>query len=497
MGSRTGGVAGAGESYTPPGPAGVAESHSAVVLFMADHAYKIKKPVDFGFLNFTTTDAREAACRREVALNRRLAPDVYLDVARVLDGDGGTCDWVVVMWRMPASRRLSTLIEQQVDVRDDLKQLARMLASFHSTARRGPEIDAAGSPSALRKRWIDNFAGAADYVDDVLDRELFTETTTLALRYVDGRARLLDERTRGGHVVDGHGDLQAEDIFCLDDGPRVLDCLEFDDALRYVDGLDDVAFLAMDLERLGAPQAADQFLHWYREFSGGQVPASLMHHYIAYRAFVRAKVACLRHSQGVSKAASEARHLARIALAHLRTGQVQLLLVGGLPGTGKSTIATEVADGMGAVVLRTDQIRRELPGAADLSGQAGYGRELYAHEQVHKTYAEMLSRARILLEHGESVVLDASWSSADERETARAVGQETHTSVTELRCVAPPEVTAPRIANRVGDASEATVEVSARMERDFTAWPESIPIDTSGPVHQSVSAARAAVDTQK
>ncbi|MGW1680213.1 AAA family ATPase, partial [Saccharopolyspora sp. NPDC002376] len=128
---------------------GIVQSHCAVVVFIGDRAYKVKKPVDLGFLDFSTVAARERACRREVELNRRLAPDVYLDLAQVLDGHGKTCDWVVVMRRMPASRRLSALISSGADVRADVEKLARVLASFHSTARRGPDIDVAGSRSAL------------------------------------------------------------------------------------------------------------------------------------------------------------------------------------------------------------------------------------------------------------------------------------------------------------------------------------------------------------
>ncbi|MGW1679688.1 bifunctional aminoglycoside phosphotransferase/ATP-binding protein [Saccharopolyspora sp. NPDC002376] len=460
--------------FVAPGGVGIVQSHCAVVVFIGDRAYKVKKPVDLGFLDFSTVAARERACRREVELNRRLAPDVYLDLAQVLDGHGKTCDWVVVMRRMPASRRLSTLISSGEDVRADVEKLARVLASFHSTARRGPDIDVAGSRSALRKRWVDNFAGTEPFVGTVIDREPFEEIVALALQYLDGRAPLFEERVRRGCVVDGHGDLLAEDIFCLPDEPRVLDCLEFDDALRYVDGLDDAAFLAMDLERLGAVDLAVDFLS-----SASRSTTSLAHHYVAYRAFVRAKVACLRCAQGAD-AAADAVALTAIALRHLRTAQIRLVLVGGLPGTGKTTVAGALADRMGAVLLRTDQIRRELPGAAQLAAHAGYGRGLYDSDNVHDTYSEMLARARTLLAHGENVVLDASWSNAEEREAARAVARETSAAPSELHCVAPTEISEARITARTDDASDATAEIAARMARQFAVWPQATRIDTSG-----------------
>ncbi len=168
---------------------------------------------------------------------------------------------------------------------------------------------------------------------------MVTEIGLLARRFLAGREPLFDRRVAGGRIIDGHGDLLADDIYCLADGPRVLDCLDFDDRLRWLDGLDDAAFLAMDLERLGAPDLARHFTDWYAEYSGDPAPASLRHHYVAYRALVRAKIARIRAAQDEPAAGCEAQQLADIALRHLRAGAVTLVLVGGLPGTGKSTLA--------------------------------------------------------------------------------------------------------------------------------------------------------------
>ena len=248
----------------------VRETHIGVVFLLGERAYKLKKPVTTGFLDFGTPQRRLAACRREVELNRRLAPDVYLGVSSVSDPalppwdragpdgpgrDGAVGEPLVVMRRMPDDRRLSTLVEAGVSVDDQLRALARSVAAFHSTARRGPEIAAEGSRDALARRWAAN-------IDQVraqctaLTSELVDAVDRLSDRFLAGRDALFADRCAHGRVVDGHGDLIADDVFCLDDGPRALDCLEFDDRLRYVDGLDDVAFLAMDLERLGRPDLA-------------------------------------------------------------------------------------------------------------------------------------------------------------------------------------------------------------------------------------------------
>ncbi|GHE74913.1 hypothetical protein GCM10018771_66290 [Streptomyces cellulosae] len=268
----------------------VCETHTAVLFFAGDRVHKLKKPVDLGFLDYTTVPARRTACEREVELNRRFSPDVYLGLGELREPGARDPEPLVVMRRMPAERRLSRLVREGADVDDVLRAVARQLAAWHARAPRGPEVDAQGTRDALLSRWEDSFRQVRELAGDGGLPDEVPGVERLVRRYLAGRAPLFDTRIAQGRVVDGHGDLLAEDVFCLDDGPRLLDCLEFDDRLRHVDGLDDAAFLAMDLEQLGAPEAAAWFLARYGEFSGDPAPSSLRHHYVAYRAFVRAKV---------------------------------------------------------------------------------------------------------------------------------------------------------------------------------------------------------------
>ena len=344
--------------------AALAETHSAVVYFAGDRAYKLKKPVDLGFLDFSTKQARAAACARETELNRRFSPDVYLGVAEVKDPDGTLCDHLVVMRRMPADRQLSALIRAGEHADEPVRDVARILAGQHAAAPRSSLIDQQGSLAALRGRWDDNVKQTMEMGERAIDAPVISEVAELAGKFLAGRGPLFAARISAGHVVDGHGDLLAEDIYCLDDGPRILDCLDFDEQLRWLDGLDDAAFLSMDLERLGAPYLARRFVEWYAEYSGDPAPASLRHHYVAYRAFVRAKVCCIKSEQGDPGAGDEARLLAELTLRHLRAGTVTMVLVGGLPGTGKTTLAGAIADRLGWTVLSSDQIRKELAGLA-------------------------------------------------------------------------------------------------------------------------------------
>ncbi|KOV81801.1 hypothetical protein ADL01_10960 [Streptomyces sp. NRRL WC-3618] len=217
-------------------------------MFVGDRAYKVKKPVDLEFLDYTTVAARRAACEREVALNRRFAPDVYLGVGELRSPDTGVPKPLVVMRRMPSARRLSRLVRGGAPVDDVLRAVARQLATRHADAPRSREVDEQGTSDALLSRWAASFAQVRAMADDGLPLDgvgEVGEVERLVRRYLSGRKRLFDARIGQGRVVDGHGDLLADDIFCLDDGPRVLDCLEFDDRLRHVDGLDDAAFAAL------------------------------------------------------------------------------------------------------------------------------------------------------------------------------------------------------------------------------------------------------------
>ncbi len=291
---------------------------------------------------------------------------------------------------------------------------------------------------------------------------------------------LLTHRVDTGCIVDGHGDLIADDVFCLRDGPRALDCLEFDDRLRYVDRLDDAAFLAMDLERLGAADLGAQFVAWYVGFAGDVAPPSLLHHYIAYRAFVRAKVACLQHDQGDDTADESARRLVSIAHRHLTEASVTLTLVGGAPGTGKSTLSGALADRFAMVSLSTDRIRKELAGLDPLAPAPSTYREgLYTPERTRATYDEVLRRAERLLGRGESVVLDATWSDPGLRSRARAVAASTSSDLVEVLCSTPAEVADSRLAGRTG-GSDADPAVAAALRRERARWPEATVVDTAG-----------------
>ena len=471
------------------------ETHTGMVFLVGDFAYKLKKAVRTDFLDFSTPARRLAACEREIELNRRLAPDVYLGIRRLLPLDGAEstgsdAEPVVVMRRMPAARRLSTLVVNGHDVEPALRAIAHTLAAFHARAGRDPEVVVDGGAEALRRRWLANTGELKPYMGTVVEPDLLSTLETLVLEFLDGRAPLLSERA--SRVVDGHGDLLADDIYCLDDGPRLLDCLDFDDHLRHVDGLDDAAFLAMDLEHLGHPGLAQTFLDRYAEFAADPAPPALRHHYVAYRAVVRAKVALLRHDQGEPHAAADARAHLDLTLRQLQDGAVRLAIVGGLPGTGKTTLGGALADRFGAVLLSSDRVRKELAGIAPQTRvPAGFGEGLYDGPHTEATYTELLRRAEALLARGESVVLDASWSDARHRCAAERLAERTRSRLVRLVCQAAAELTGQRLRTRTGTASDATATIAEAMAQTADPWPKAVTVSTQGPLADSLGRAGA------
>ncbi len=465
----------------------VVETHLSVLFFFAERVLKYKKPLRFPFVDFTTIDSRHGACVEEVVSNQRLSRDVYLGVADVGFG-GETLDHAVVMRRMPEDRSLATLVRLAHSGDGDprlpllLRRLAALIAGFHSSAERSAEISRGGEPETLARLWRGCIEGIRPYGGQFVPVDAAGELDVLASRYLAGRGQLLEERIANRRICDGHGDLLADDIYLLEDGPRVLDCIEFDARLRHVDVAADIAFLLMDLERMGAQDLAGVFLASYVDASGEVIPQSLLDFYIAERAAVRAEVACLRAAQGDTGAPAEAGRLVDIALGHLRASQVCLVVVSGLPGTGKSTLAAAAGEHLRWPVLGSDEIRHELFGEEGLAGRLGD--DAYSPEATERTYETMLDRARIALGRGQSVVLDATFNERRRQVEAMEVAGSTSSSLVAIRCSVPMEVAARRVAERAvrgDDLSDADEDVLATLAGISEPWPEAVVIDTSGP----------------
>lgn len=469
----------------------IRETHTGIVILVGDRAYKVKKPIATDFLDFRTVESRERVCEREVALNSRLAADSYLGVAHFSGPQGEPPEPVIVMRRYPDSQRLASMIARGEPVEQHLAVIAEVVSRFHDRADRSSRVDAAADVGAISARWEENLVELNRYVGTVLTSEQVSEVQRLAIQFISGRTALFAGRITDRRIVDGHGDLLADDVFCTAEGPVLLDCLEFDDGLRHVDCIDDVAFLAMDLEFLGRKDLAEFFLGEYRRLSGDTSPSALVNFYIAYRAVVRTKVDCIRADQGGPDAAGDARRHLGVALGHLRAATVRLVLIGGGPGTGKTTLARGLADELAAQVISTDDVRRELQDSGVIDGAAGIPNAgLYGGDNVAAVYDTVLQRASLMLANGQSVVLDGTWRDPGQRQHARDTARRYSCPVVELACTVPLKEAQERIAARVGSNSDATPGIADALAADGEDWHGFHRIDTRGPISDSVAEAQ-------
>ena len=440
------------------------ETHISWVFLTDDRVYKVKKPVNLGFLDFTTLARRRAACEDEVRLNRRLAPDVYEGVVEItgtpdaprFGGGEPVIEVAVAMRRLPADRMLDHLVHTN-DVSPALMAaVGATVASFHARADTGGEIDELASLATITQNWEENFAQTADLPSDVLatdDRAAIVDYVRGFIAREPGR---FAARVAQGHGRDCHGDLQAQHVCCTDP-IRIFDCIEFNHRFRFGDTAGEIAFLAMDLERLGRPDLAIHFLNAYFEESGDYDAVPVLDFYRAYRAYVRGKVLGFQLASH-PEVATEARRFFAFARRYARPRpRGRLLITTGVMGSGKSSVARLAAAALGAIVVRTDAVRKRLAGLGlRARGSDGFGQGLYTAEMSRRTYEEALRLTGDILTAGWPVIVDGAFAHATERAAARALADSSSRPLTILWCDAPDDVIAARLRIRAHDRHEVS-----------------------------------------
>jgi len=441
----------------------IIETHISRVYLAGDRAYKVKKPVRFPFLDYSTAERRRHFCEEEVRLNRRLAPEVYRGVVPVtadgrIGGTGAVLEYAVEMVRLPQERMLDRLLEAGTATPAAMEAIADRLAAFHAGAER---VEGYGHPEQVRRVVAANLDDARRFLPGPWRDRIARDQ----MGFLDAHGALLERRVREGRVRDGHGDLHAQNVCLPGDRVVIYDCIEFEPAFRCGDVAGEVAFLAMDCERRGAWALARAFVDRYVARSGDEGLRALLPLYRRHRACVRGLVESLHEPPR----AAAARDYFRLAASY-GAGPF-LLLTCGLPGTGKSTLARAVAAAFGAAVLRSDLVRKELAGIpATRHWSGGYLEGPYDPALTARTYDVLLERAGALLRHGERVVVDATFPRRDLRDRFRARAQEA--GVPGLVCLldCPEEEVRRRLAARAGDAAEvsdAGVDVYILARRAF------------------------------
>jgi len=479
------------------------ETHISWVFLAGERVYKVKKPVSLGFLDFTTLARRRHFCHEEVRLNRRLAPDVYLDVIDIkgtrraprFGGAGRAIEVAVVMRRLPAERMLESLVKGAAAPPELLDAIGVTVARFHAGAETGGEIDELGGLETMRRNWEENFAQTDALGPDILPDATRARVRAYVAAFVEREAARFAARVAAGRSRDCHGDLQAQHVCCVEP-VQIFDCIEFNHRFRFGDVAGEIAFLAMDLERLGRPDLAIRFLDAYLEETGDYEAVPLLDFYRAYRAWVRGKVLSFQVPEHPERAA-EARALFALAARFAAPERLpRLLVTTGVMGSGKSTAARLAAARLGAIVIRTDAVRKRLGGVPLRErAAAAYGEGLYTPEMGRRTYAEALRLAGELLRAGWPVIADGAFSHAAERVEARAVADRHRAPFTVLWCDAPDEVLVERLRRRSGDRHEVSdgreellAPHRARYETP-AAEPGVIRLDTTGDGARAVEAA--------
>jgi len=464
------------------------ETHISHVFVAGEEAYKIKKPVRFSFVDYSTLEQRYHFCREEIRLNRRLAPSAYLGVVPLYEHDGGwrigtidgafdprAAEYAVKMRRLDAARTLESLIRRGRLAPGVPERIAEVIARFHGAAER-TEALVHGCAAAIDRGVGGNLDECEAFTGDLLSAADFGALRQFHRRFVDDHRSLLDERAREGRVCDGHGDLRCEHIY-VGEEIEIVDCVEFSTALRYVDVASDLAFLLMDMERLGAPSQGHQLLRAYLRASRDPALSELLNFYKCYRAVVRGKVAALKSQQpGLPPAERErtrrnASERFAAALHYARLTAPAIIVICGLPGSGKSTIATILAERIGFVACNSDVVRKQMLGMAPGTfAGAGYREGIYQADTSRATYARLRDAASHELRRGRGVILDASFKDAAERALTRDLARRAHVPIVFAYCAAPEAEIARRLAarhQRPGSVSDATWDVYLRQKQEY------------------------------
>jgi aminoglycoside phosphotransferase family enzyme/predicted kinase len=474
----------------------VIQTHASAVILTPDRVYKLKKPQNFGFFDYSTPALRCHFCRQEVLLNDRLAPQIYLGIAPVLaspDGsyhfgptlspettpapgttfaDGTVIDYAVVMVRLADTATLKSRVQTgQVEL-PLLAETARFVATFHATTRTDEHIASFGSLDVIRRNWEENFAQMQPYIGRTLDHATYDHIVTYVQRFLAARTSLFVSRMREGLIRDCHGDLRLEHIYILENTNNppesrtqlaILDRIEFNERFRYSDVASEIAFLVMELDGASRSDLSQAFVDAYIAATGDEALRELLPFYLCYRACVRGKVLSFQLDE--PEISAEQRELSRqqamelfSLAAHYAQGPTSpvLIMVGGLMGTGKSTVAHALQQESGWTLLSSDTLRKRLARLDPAQPQPdAFGQGVYRPEWTSRTYDALRTEASAVLAQGRSVLLDASFIRRTSRQMMESVARTYGATILFVECICPPETTLERLAQRWSTRTEA------------------------------------------
>jgi aminoglycoside phosphotransferase family enzyme/predicted kinase len=453
----------------------VEETHISKVFLTGSFVYKVKKPVELGFLDYGTLEKRRHFCEQEILLNQRLSHSVYLELVAVtsdqagctLNGAGEPLEYAVKMRQLPQEKTMEEILHQGYLSPTMAQDLALVLAEFYGKAERGENIDYLGSVEMIETNVEENFAQTEPFVSDVLHRERFSVIHQAAQAFLQRKQKLFQRRIDIGRIRDCHGDLRLDHVYFLEE-IQIIDCIEFNERFRYGDVAADLAFLAMDLDYHGTSELGRTLISSYALAAEDPEIFALLDFYKCYRAHVRCKVECLRYAEGGGNTheQQQAREKAKrhFDLAHDYAKVMRrptLWVICGLIANGKSTIAGELANRLQIRMHSSDLVRKQLFGIQpEDPARASFGEGIYTEAATEKTYAQLLLAAREELARGNSTIVDATFAKLHHRDQARKLAAELGVNIIFAECTCPEQV----LRNRLTQRSDREQASDARLE---------------------------------
>lgn len=482
------------------------QTHISYVFIAGDFVYKVKKSVDFGFLDFTSLDKRKFYCNEELRLNRRLAPDIYLEVVEIYE-DGNhnitlekgeqVIEYAVKMKKLPHDKMLKELLSQGKVDYAVMDAIAHKLVDFHARAATGGKIDESGSIETIRQNHDENFSQTEPYINITIPEYRYRFIKSYVYGYIERHKPLLLKRIADHKIREGHGDLHLENICIMDDDIVIFDCIEFNELFRYDDVAAEVAFLAMDLDYNGYPDYSDVFVDDYISCANDSEIRLLLNFYKCYYAYVRGKVIGFEIKEEEVRQEEREEALRSAAsyfdLAYTYASRLEkpaLILMSGLMGTGKSVLARLISSRIGAEVIRTDVLRKEILDIPQTERRhEAFGRGIYSNDITRRTYEETLTLASAKLRAGKSVIIDASYKRREERKKVFEFAKKLNIDFFLIECICPEGIIKKRLDSRMaatGESSDGRWEIFQAQKDTFdpiTEIPEEshIIIDTSLP----------------